>query len=59
MPRLKFLFAVEYFAYASPAGSSDDYSPLRRRLDLLECCDRTRLSYGSQPVFVDLPPTAT
>jgi hypothetical protein len=28
MPRVKVLFAVEEFAYASPAGSSDDYSPL-------------------------------
>jgi hypothetical protein len=28
MPRVKFLFAVEDFAYASPLGSSDDYSPL-------------------------------
>jgi hypothetical protein len=28
MPRVKFLIAVEEFAYASPAGSSDDYSPL-------------------------------
>jgi hypothetical protein len=34
---VKFIVGVEDFAYASSAGSSDDYSPLRGRLDLLEC----------------------